>query len=423
MVMPTHWLMGYFYPRPPRGGRPVRCCRPACSHHHFYPRPPRGGRQTAVSTAVKGLIFLSTPSARRATYTGKRGAKRCWYFYPRPPRGGRPLNCAGVTDTADRFLSTPSARRATLGRQKSACHGLRFLSTPSARRATLLIITGLPVYFHFYPRPPRGGRPYTPQLHGQGIFISIHALREEGDWLFSSVITPPLVISIHALREEGDDLAVNPKAQNRIFLSTPSARRATHPLPPGDQPMEISIHALREEGDWPCRLFSVFSRYISIHALREEGDLQSCGDTRGCSAISIHALREEGDKVFAYFSKILVDISIHALREEGDRLIVLVFRAVTLFLSTPSARRATAKTERKHPAFVSLYTSLHKLQRDVCKPNRKITPLLAQTAGIPVRSVPENHVCCRFALAGHQKISTLSCANSGCSPTCSTLVW
>lgn len=93
------------------------------------------------------------------------------------------------------------------------------------------------------------------------------------------------------------------------------------------------------------------------------------------------------------------------------------------FLSTPSARRATAKTERKPSAFVSLYTSLHKLQRDVCKPNRKITPLLAQTAGIPVRSVPENHVCCRFALAGHQKISTLSWANSGCSPTCSTLVW
>ena len=95
----------------------------------------------------------------------------------------------------------------------------------------------------------------------------------------------------------------------------------------------------------------------------------------------------------------------------------------TEFLSTPSARRATAKTERKHPAFVSLYTSLHKLQRDVCKSNRKITPLLAQMAGILVRSVPENHVRCRFALAGHQKISTLSCANSGCSPTCSTLVW
>ena len=117
------------------------------------------------------------------------------------------------------------------------------------------------------------------------------------------------------------------------------------------------------------------------------------------------------------------NISIHALREEGDGYGNVLSISRSGFLSTPSARRATAKTERKHPAFVSLYTSLHKLQRDACKTNRKITPLLAQTAGIPVRSVPENHVCCRFALAGHQKISTLSWANSGCSPTCSTLVW
>ena len=160
------------------------------------------------------------------------------------------------------------------------------------------------------------------------------------------------------------------------FLSTPSARRATccghsfHPSP------SISIHALREEGDW------------------------------------------------LYFQlQFLIFISIHALREEGDFGNQITARVLIKFLSTPSARRATAKTERKHPAFVSLYTSLHKLQRDACKTNRKITPLLAQTAGIPVRSVPENHVCCRFALAGHQKISTLSWANSGCSPTCSTLVW
>ena len=116
-------------------------------------------------------------------------------------------------------------------------------------------------------------------------------------------------------------------------------------------------------------------------------------------------------------------ISIHALREEGDGSAGLMSAGDKAFLSTPSARRATAKTERKPSAFVSLYTSLHKLQRGACKTNRKITPLLVQTAGIPVRSVRENHVRCLFALAGHQKISTLSCANSGCSPTCSTLVW
>ena len=121
------------------------------------------------------------------------------------------------------------------------------------------------------------------------------------------------------------------------------------------------------------------------------------------------------------WSRLLLFLSTPSARRATDGNSVDMYKIK--FLSTPSARRATAKTERKHPAFVSLYTSLHKLQRDACKPNRKITPLLAQTAGIPVRSVPENHVCCRFALAGHQKISTLSWANSGCSPTCSTLVW
>ena len=38
------------------------------------------------------------------------------------------------------------------------------------------------------------------------------------------------------------------------------------------------------------------------------------------------------------------DISIHALREEGDVRILNNFNNVELFLSTPSARRATTST-------------------------------------------------------------------------------
>ena len=78
---------------------------------------------------------------------------------------------------------------------------------------------------NFYPRPPRGGR-------------------------------QPFIVQITA---------------SSLFLSTPSARRATavHRSDHGQQP--ISIHALREEGDGGfgvgCRL-----QIISIHALREEGD-------------------------------------------------------------------------------------------------------------------------------------------------------
>ena len=56
-------------------------------------------------------------------------------------------------------------------------------------------------------------------------------------------------ISIHALREEGD--AANPfkPLRGRVFLSTPSARRATLGVLVDDRVQHISIHALREEGD------------------------------------------------------------------------------------------------------------------------------------------------------------------------------
>ena len=37
------------------------------THQHFYPRPPRGGRHNRRMTSWGGILFLSTPSARRAT--------------------------------------------------------------------------------------------------------------------------------------------------------------------------------------------------------------------------------------------------------------------------------------------------------------------------------------------------------------------
>ena len=56
--------------------------------------------------------------------------------------------------------------------------------------------------------------------------------------------------------------------------------------------------------------------------------------------ISIHALREEGDYAMIY-NEWFRDISIHALREEGDVRLPVVVSFPLLFLSTPSARRAT----------------------------------------------------------------------------------
>ena len=148
-----------------------------------------------------------------------------------------------------KFLSTPSARRAPRlavlhpARSGISIHALReegdllyfdvlpcgkvFLSTPSARRATLSFLQSLKRYSHFYPRPPRGGRPRRSQRRTKSPEISIHALREEGD--FFSRISGFLrqIISIHALREEGDYSPSGRSAVAPAFLSTPSARRAT----------------------------------------------------------------------------------------------------------------------------------------------------------------------------------------------------
>ena len=128
--------------------------------------------------------FLSTPSARRATPDWQRSSALTRNFYPRPPRGGRRAVVGNKLDVAV-FLSTPSARRATV------------YGTITHNRAR-----------DFYPRPPRGGRRPGHQDQQGSQLISIHALREEGD--AHSAYTLILVYK---------------------FLSTPSARRATHRWP------------------------------------------------------------------------------------------------------------------------------------------------------------------------------------------------
>ena len=230
----------------------------------------------------------------------------------------------------------------------------------------------------------------------------------------------PRVISIHALREEGDTCPAIGWSVPPAFLSTPSARRATKDgTLPSSGFLFLSTPSARRATSHRQPLTAPSSYFYPRPPRGGRRGLPP-KDALKVKFLSTPSARRATADHSAYLAGAIFLSTPSARRATLPRW---VQKPAGEFLSTPSARRATAKTERKPSAFVSLYTSLHKLQRDVCKPNRKITPLLAQTAGIPVRSVPGNHVCCRFALAGHQKISTLSWANSGCSPTCSTLVW
>ena len=121
-------------------------------------------------------------------------------------------------------------------------------------------------------------------------------------------------ISIHALREEGDRPRWQPGGLRQAFLSTPSARRAT-------------------ELDG----FTEYTESISIHALREEGD--AVGARRLTDKQNFYPRPPRGGRL--------------AAQSNGG--------AEPLFLSTPSARRATCPREREVRV---LHISIHALREE-----------------------------------------------------------
>ena len=102
----------YFYPRPPRGGRHLESVMLEQTDIDFYPRPPRGGRPTKEVQSFAAAIFLSTPSARRATVAGQAHSIRAAISIHALREEGDFADCEGEL-LQDEFLSTPSARRAT----------------------------------------------------------------------------------------------------------------------------------------------------------------------------------------------------------------------------------------------------------------------------------------------------------------------
>ncbi len=126
----------YFYPRPPRGGRPSQGPT-AEPFEDFYPRPPRGGRHVLPVWCRLWGLFLSTPSARRATF-----------------RPFRSLDCRSI------FLSTPSARRATPTVQCTFCVATISIHALREEGDSGIVVNKFDVT-DFYPRPPRGGRPLS----------------------------------------------------------------------------------------------------------------------------------------------------------------------------------------------------------------------------------------------------------------------
>ena len=198
---------------------------------------PSVGRATAsVRTARTMVTFQSTPSVGRATSDA--ATKRYTHIISiHALRGEGDSSSVAPSKSANIFQSTPSVGRATL-RYSTKLFSSLFQSTPSVGRAT---------------RKPR--------RLGNQSFISIHALRGEGDSvrLYLSIC---IFISIHALRGEGDLL-------QQIYCRNE----------------EISIHALRGEGDCKniqiCNAMLVHSAYKTVYFCNScvLFDLNSCKST------------------------------------------------------------------------------------------------------------------------------------------------
>ena len=258
---------GDFYPRPLRGGRrrSGRCSRGCC---YFYPRPLRGGRLgvVVVGGIVDNISIHALCEEGDSMWMSRKPLTP--YFYPRPLRGGR-RGVLSFDGTKSEFLSTPSARRATPVRRGAWSRRGYFYPRPLRGGRPRYLVPPRASFSNFYPRPLRGGRPAGPGIRPDlqhfyprplrggrqsahtdvfnlGRFLSTpSARRATAECRLDDGI---IYISIHALCEEGD-----------------------HGVDGAKRHRNISIHALCEEGD-ALASSSHLSIIISIHALCEEGD-------------------------------------------------------------------------------------------------------------------------------------------------------
>ena len=209
--------------------------------------------------AVLVARFLSTPSARRATTTITSSYTQDGDFYPRPPRGGRP---SVRSASHRRFYFYPRPPRG--GRHFRSGHGLIavIISIHALReegdviRVGNLLVGNISIHalreegdgrfwakkvprHHFYPRPPRGGRP-------ERITITIKPN--------NFYPRPP---------RGGRPISGHSQQHQKRFLSTPSARRATGQASVPFRPSRY-FYPRPPRGGRQFRIRSCFSPYLFL---------------------------------------------------------------------------------------------------------------------------------------------------------------
>ena len=309
-------------------------------------------------------VFLSTPSARRATQGLEQYNRHNQNFYPRPLRGGRPSATAKYTASKNFYPRPLRGGRLLLVFEQAglfviSIHALCEEGDRCPGRA-LLFLRKISIHAlceegdaevaasrssreDFYPRPLRGGRPAAVQAGGPPGHFYPRPLR--GGRQAGVVMGRPWseFLSTPSARRATQEVTLmrTPKQ----FLSTPSARRATLHHPPGHSAGNDFYPRPLRGGRPPCGAASAGYLRISIHALCEEGDTKiKMAAAVAKIFLSTPSARRATPAPVQEPSEL--PISIHALCEEGDLSVIHIGDIQLQFLSTPSARRATTASAR-----------------------------------------------------------------------------
>ena len=193
----------------------------------------------------------------------------------------------------------------------------RFLSTPSARRAT-----------------------NQQKFNRRSVYISIHALREEGDRLRSAL--PLLSLDFYPRPPRGGRRNDIPKQPGfPPFLSTPSAWWATEQLHAAVYTV-LDFYPRPPRGGRPVPWLLSIGRCMNFYPRPPRGGRPKSGNLwqKVFEFLSTPSARRATPVLPVWMT--VLSISIHALREEGDCERYAENKATYQFLSTPSARRATS---------------------------------------------------------------------------------
>ena len=148
---------------------------------------------------------------------------------------------------------------------------------------------------NFYPRSPRGERQYGPQTGRPHYHISIHAPREGSDFDFYHPMLANLGISIHAPREGSDGFSGRwVEAHKDISIHAPREGSDWHDL--ADAALCIQfLSTLPARGATAAVGAELGGREISIHAPREGSDCH-CGKKRGQNGPDFYPRSPRGER-------------------------------------------------------------------------------------------------------------------------------